>query len=74
MPDEANSHYYNILTQLTEGHLWLSKHLNYAPRSVKSLMFYIFDCGMNCLFCTGAYICSIRKLVFLSKASETSVM
>lgn len=32
MPDEANSHFYAILTQLTEGHQWLHKHLNYIPK------------------------------------------
>jgi len=33
MNDEANSHYISILHQLTEGHQWLNKHLNYTPVS-----------------------------------------
>lgn len=37
MTDEANSHYYNILTQLTEGHLWLLNNLGVVPRSSWSI-------------------------------------
>ncbi|CAG9763918.1 unnamed protein product [Ceutorhynchus assimilis] len=33
MNDEANSHYISIIHQLTEGHEWLKKHLNYTPVS-----------------------------------------
>ncbi|KAK7571097.1 hypothetical protein V9T40_014701 [Parthenolecanium corni] len=32
MPDEANSHYYSIIQELTHGHQWLEKHLNYKPK------------------------------------------
>ncbi|KRF82741.1 alpha-mannosidase 2 isoform X2 [Drosophila virilis] len=31
MPDEANSHWRNVLLQLTEGQSWLNKHLNVTP-------------------------------------------
>ncbi|XP_022909710.2 alpha-mannosidase 2 [Onthophagus taurus] len=31
MNDEANSHWIATLHQLTEGHLWLKKNLNYTP-------------------------------------------
>ncbi|KAJ1529787.1 hypothetical protein ONE63_006533 [Megalurothrips usitatus] len=37
MNDEANTHYYNMLTQLTEGHLWLLKNLGVTPRSSWSI-------------------------------------
>lgn len=30
---QANSHYYSILTQLTEGHQWLKGHLNVTPKN-----------------------------------------
>lgn len=33
MNDEANSHWISIAMQLTEGHQWLQRHLNYTPRS-----------------------------------------
>ncbi|KNC27938.1 Alpha-mannosidase 2 [Lucilia cuprina] len=33
MPDEANSHWHNILLQLTEGQHWLKKYLNVTPTS-----------------------------------------
>ncbi|XP_050305536.1 alpha-mannosidase 2 [Anthonomus grandis grandis] len=33
MNDEANSHYISIIHQLSEGHEWLKKHLNYTPVS-----------------------------------------
>lgn len=32
MNDEANSHYYSILQQLTHGHQWMREHLNIIPR------------------------------------------
>ncbi|KAH8298676.1 hypothetical protein KR018_012006, partial [Drosophila ironensis] len=31
MPDEANSHWRNVLLQLTEGQTWLKKYLNVTP-------------------------------------------
>lgn len=37
MNDEANSHYFNILTQLTEGHLWLLKNVGVTPRNSWSI-------------------------------------
>ncbi|EDW81559.1 uncharacterized protein Dwil_GK10956 [Drosophila willistoni] len=33
MPDEANSHWRNVLLQLTEGQTWLRQHLNVTPTS-----------------------------------------
>lgn len=33
MPDEANSHWQNMLLQLTEGQHWLKKYLNVTPTS-----------------------------------------
>lgn len=33
MNDEANSHWISIIHQLTEGHQWLQRHLNYTPQS-----------------------------------------
>lgn len=33
MNDEANSHWNSILQQLTTGHQWLKRHLNYTPQS-----------------------------------------
>ncbi|XP_058811986.1 alpha-mannosidase 2 [Topomyia yanbarensis] len=33
MSDEANSHWYSILLQLTEGHTWLKTRLNITPTS-----------------------------------------
>ncbi|XP_056633702.1 alpha-mannosidase 2 [Diorhabda sublineata] len=33
MNDEANSHWQSILNQLTDGHQWLKKNLNYTPVS-----------------------------------------
>ena len=32
MPDEANSHYYSLIQQLTQGHQWLHKYLDYKPK------------------------------------------
>ncbi len=32
MSDEANSHYYSMIQELTHGHQWLQEHLNYQPR------------------------------------------
>lgn len=32
MNDEANTHYYSILTQLVEGHEWLQDNLGVAPK------------------------------------------
>lgn len=37
MNDEANSHWISVLHQLTEGHQWLQKHLNYTPQSSWSI-------------------------------------
>lgn len=37
MPDEANSHYYNILYSLTEGQTWLKKTFNVTPVSSWSI-------------------------------------
>lgn len=37
MPDEANSHWVNILQQLTEGHTWLKVNLNVTPVSSWSI-------------------------------------
>lgn len=34
MSDEANSHYYAMLHQLTEGHEWLALNLGVKPKSV----------------------------------------
>ncbi|XP_025832856.1 alpha-mannosidase 2 isoform X2 [Agrilus planipennis] len=33
MNDEANSHWLSVYYQLSEGHQWLKKNLNYIPRS-----------------------------------------
>lgn len=33
MNDEANSHWLSIVNQLTEGHQWLQRTLNYTPQS-----------------------------------------
>lgn len=33
MPDEANSHWYSILQQLTEGQTWLHNNFNITPKS-----------------------------------------
>ncbi|XP_053687178.1 alpha-mannosidase 2 [Sabethes cyaneus] len=33
MPDEANSHWYSVLLQLTEGQTWLKTRLNVTPTS-----------------------------------------
>ncbi|XP_062125237.1 alpha-mannosidase 2 isoform X1 [Drosophila sulfurigaster albostrigata] len=33
MPDEANSHWRNVLLQLTEGQTWLKEHFNITPTS-----------------------------------------
>lgn len=33
MPDEANSHWRNVLLQLTEGQTWLKQHFNITPTS-----------------------------------------
>uniref|UniRef100_A0A182IRW0 Alpha-mannosidase n=1 Tax=Anopheles atroparvus TaxID=41427 RepID=A0A182IRW0_ANOAO len=37
MPDEANSHWYSILLQLTEGQTWLKTNLNVTPVSSWSI-------------------------------------
>lgn len=37
MPDEANSHWFSVLLQLTEGMTWLKKHLNVTPTSSWSI-------------------------------------
>lgn len=37
MNDEANSHWISIVHQLTDGHQWLQKHLNYTPKSSWSI-------------------------------------
>ena len=37
MPDEANSHWYSILMQLTEGQTYLKNHFNVTPRSSWSI-------------------------------------
>ncbi|XP_034249440.1 alpha-mannosidase 2 [Thrips palmi] len=37
MNDEANTHYFNMLTQLTEGHLWLLKNLGVTPKNSWSI-------------------------------------
>ncbi|XP_022832907.1 alpha-mannosidase 2-like [Spodoptera litura] len=31
-PDEATSHLFGLVHQLTEGHQWLKQHLNYTPK------------------------------------------
>lgn len=33
MNDEANAHWISIMHQLTEGHQWLQRYLNYTPVS-----------------------------------------
>lgn len=33
MNDEANAHFYSILTQLTEGHTWVKENLGVNPRN-----------------------------------------
>lgn len=33
MTDEANSHWFSMVQQLTEGQVWLRKHLNVTPRA-----------------------------------------
>ncbi|XP_046396724.1 alpha-mannosidase 2 [Ischnura elegans] len=33
MTDEATAHYYSMLTQLTEGHLWLERNLHIKPKN-----------------------------------------
>ncbi|KAK9722744.1 Alpha mannosidase middle domain [Popillia japonica] len=37
MNDEANSHWLSIVNQLTEGHQWLQRNLNYTPQSSWSI-------------------------------------
>ncbi|BET01981.1 Alpha-mann_mid [Nesidiocoris tenuis] len=37
MTDEANSHFYSVIEQLTLGHQWLLDNLNYRPRSSWSI-------------------------------------
>ncbi|XP_030376251.1 alpha-mannosidase 2 isoform X2 [Scaptodrosophila lebanonensis] len=37
MPDEANSHWRNVLLQLTEGQTWLKTHVNVTPTSSWSI-------------------------------------
>ncbi|CAB0016915.1 unnamed protein product, partial [Nesidiocoris tenuis] len=34
MTDEANSHFYSVIEQLTLGHQWLLDNLNYRPRRI----------------------------------------
>uniref|UniRef100_U5EZM2 Alpha-mannosidase n=1 Tax=Corethrella appendiculata TaxID=1370023 RepID=U5EZM2_9DIPT len=37
MPDEANSHWYSILLQLSEGQTWLKNNFNITPKSSWSI-------------------------------------
>jgi len=37
MPDEANSHWFSLLMQLTEGQTWLKTHFNLTPASSWSI-------------------------------------
>lgn len=32
MNDEANTHYYSMLTQLTEGHQWMKVNVQMEPK------------------------------------------
>lgn len=32
MNDEANTHYYSMITQLTEGHLWMKANILMEPK------------------------------------------
>ena len=43
MNDEANSHYYSILTQLTEGHLWVKGNVDVEPKYVLEFFFFFTD-------------------------------
>jgi alpha-mannosidase II len=33
MPDEANSHYWTLIEQLTTGHEWLKNNLGVEPKN-----------------------------------------
>ncbi|PSN52814.1 hypothetical protein C0J52_09697 [Blattella germanica] len=37
MNDEANTHYYSMLLQMTEGHQWLTNQLEFKPRNSWSI-------------------------------------
>lgn len=37
MPDEANSHWYSLIIQLSEGHQWIKTNLNVTPSTAWSI-------------------------------------